>query len=85
MQVVSPTTIALEVFLGGLSAGVAPITVPRRHASPPADGSDSSQQVGGAAHAARAPVEHMRVDHRGAYVVVTEQLLDCADVCASLQ
>ena len=45
----------------------------------------SSQQVGGAAHAAGASVEHMRVDHRGAHVVVTEQLLNGADVGASLQ
>ena len=45
----------------------------------------SSQQVGGAAHAAWASVDHMLVDHRGAHVLVAQKLLDGANVLPPFQ
>jgi len=41
--------------------------------------------VGGALDPGRAPVEDVGIDHRGADVLVAEQLLDGADVVALLQ
>jgi hypothetical protein len=43
------------------------------------------EEVCRAGHATRAPIEHMRVDHRGLHITVAEQLLDRTDVGAPLQ
>ena len=51
----------------------------------PADRSPDRQAVGRAPHAERPSVEHVRIDHRRAHVLVAKQLLDRADVIAVLQ
>lgn len=43
------------------------------------------QKVSRAAHSHRASVEHMGVDHGGVHISVPHQLLDRADVLATLQ
>ena len=46
---------------------------------------NGSEEIRRAGHASRAPIEHMRVDHRGLHITVAEQLLDRTDVGAPLQ
>lgn len=48
---------------------------------------DSSVEhpIGWAAHSGGAPVQHVRIDHRRADIVVAEELLNGADVVAVLE
>src|SRR6185369_12133516 len=48
--------------------------------------SDSdSDHIEGAAYSLGSNAQYVRVDHRGRYVAMTEKLLHCADVLATLQ
>ena len=45
----------------------------------------AAERVRGAPYAQARPVEHVRVDHGGAHIFVTQQLLHSADVVALAQ